>query len=110
MMRQALQAYVITAKEKTEYLANRVKVDKKLIDGTRLKKRSVLISGHQTSISIEDAFWERLKSICKESNKSLNQVITEVDENRSSNLSSTLRVFILNYNYIAVEGRDKLSA
>ena len=73
-------------------------MEKELRDGTRLKKRSVLISGHQTSISIEDAFWDKLKRICKDSNKSLNQVITEVDENRSGNLSSALRVFILNYN------------
>ena len=66
-------------------------------DETILRKRSVLISGHQTSISIEDAFWIELKSICKQEKKSLNQIATEVDEMRSGNLSSALRVFILNY-------------
>ena len=66
-------------------------------DQTMLRKRSVLISGHQTSISIEDAFWMELKSICKHENKSLNQIATEVDERRSGNLSSALRVYILGY-------------
>ena len=64
--------------------------------GAAIKKRSVFISGHQTSISIEDAFWIELKSICKQETKSLNQIATEVDERRSGNLSSALRVFILN--------------
>ena len=63
--------------------------------GVAIKKRSVFISGHQTSISIEDEFWSELKSFCKRNNKSLNQIITEVDKSRSGNLSSALRVFIL---------------
>ena len=63
--------------------------------GAAIKKRSVFISGHQTSISIEDEFWSELKSICRKNSKSLNEVITEVDETRSGNLSSALRVFIL---------------
>ena len=66
-------------------------------NSTVLRKRSMLISGHQTSISLEDAFWVELKSICKMEKKSLNQIATEVDERRSGNLSSALRVFILNY-------------
>jgi predicted DNA-binding ribbon-helix-helix protein len=73
-------------------------------DETTLRKRSVLISGHQTSISIEDAFWIELKSICERERKSLNQIATEVDERRSGNLSSALRVFILNY-----KAQDKLT-
>ena len=74
-----------------------MKIEDDKRDKTALRKRSVLISGHQTSISIEDAFWSELKSIRKQKNKSLNQIIGEVDERRSGNLSSALRVFILNY-------------
>ena len=74
-----------------------MKIEDDKRDKTALRKRSVLISGHQTSISIEDAFWSELKSICKQETKSLNQIATEVDEKRSGNLSSALRVFILNY-------------
>ena len=74
-----------------------VKTEDTRRDETILRKRSVLISGHQTSISIEDAFWIRLKFICKQETKSLNEIATEVDERRSGNLSSALRVFILNY-------------
>jgi len=74
-----------------------VKTEDTQRDETILRKRSVLISGHQTSISIEDAFWIELKSICKQETKSLNEIATEVDGRRSGNLSSALRVFILNY-------------
>ena len=81
-----------------------VKTEDTQRDETTLRKRSVLISGHQTSISIEDAFWIELKSICKQQTKSLNQIATEVDERRSGNLSSALRVFILNY-----KARDRLT-
>ncbi len=74
-----------------------VKTEDTQRDETTLRKRSVLISGHQTSISIEDAFWIELKSICRRETKSLNQIATEVDQRRTGNLSSALRVFILNY-------------
>ena len=64
-------------------------------DKTKLRKRSVLIAGHSTSVSMENAFWLELKSICKENGKSLNQMVTEIDQRRSGNLSSALRVFVL---------------
>ena len=62
-------------------------------------KRSVLLSGHRTSISLEQPFWKRLKEICEQHNKSINQQITEIDnerlKNSNKNLSSAIRVFIL---------------
>lgn len=63
--------------------------------GTRLRKHSVLLAGHATSISIEDAFWQHLKVIARRRNQSLNALIAEVDEGREGNLSSSLRVFVL---------------
>jgi predicted DNA-binding ribbon-helix-helix protein len=62
-----------------------------------MKKRSVRIADHPTSITLEDEFWVELKAIAAKRKASLNQLITEIDENRGDrNLSSAIRVFILN--------------
>ena len=61
----------------------------------KLRKHSVLIAGHATSISIEDVFWQELTRIAESQNKSLNALITEIDATRPGNLSSALRVFVL---------------
>ena len=62
---------------------------------SRMKKRSVLIAGHKTSVSLEDAFWRVLKRIADARGKSLARLIAELDSGRPANLSSTLRVFVL---------------
>jgi predicted DNA-binding ribbon-helix-helix protein len=66
---------------------------------TENQKRSVLISGHRTSISLEEAFWTKLKEISKRNGKSMNQQITEIDNERfkssKKNLSSAIRVYVL---------------
>ena len=66
-----------------------------MADPSRLRKRSVLIAGHRTSVSLEDAFWEVLKEIADQRCLSLNQLVAEVDEGRTGNLSSALRVYAL---------------
>jgi len=58
-------------------------------------KRSVKVSGHPTSISLEEEFWDALKDIAGAQHKSMNQLISELDQGRSGNLSSTLRVYVL---------------
>jgi len=59
-------------------------------------KRSIVINGHKTSISIEDQFWAALKSIAAERKLTLSQLVSMVDDNRESgNLSSAVRVFVL---------------
>ena len=61
-------------------------------------KRSVIIDGRKTSISLEDAFWECLRKIANERGETLTQILTGIDERRKAkNLSSTIRVFILEY-------------
>ena len=60
-----------------------------------LHKHSVVIAGHQTSFTLENIFWEKLKVISKTEGKSLKALITEIDENRRTNLSSAIRVYIL---------------
>lgn len=64
-------------------------------DPTAIKKRSVSIAGHATSITLEDAFWIRLGAIAKARGQSLSALIRDVDEARTGNLSSALRVFVL---------------
>jgi predicted DNA-binding ribbon-helix-helix protein len=60
-----------------------------------LRRRSVTIAGHRTSVSLEDPFWDQLKLIAGERNISIAQVVAEVDKGRTGNLSSALRVFVL---------------
>lgn len=62
----------------------------------RVVKRSLLIAGHRTSISLEDAFWRRLRGIAAERGLSLNRLAAMIDASRgSANLSSAIRVFVL---------------
>ena len=63
--------------------------------GQELKKRSVVIAGHRTSLSLEDAFWQVLKVLAAERRLSINALIEEIDETRSGNLSSAVRTYIL---------------
>ena len=62
----------------------------------RVVKRSLVIAGHRTSISLEDAFWGRLRDIAAERGLSLNRLAAMVDASRGgANLSSAIRVFVL---------------
>lgn len=59
-------------------------------------KHSVVIAGHQTSISLEDEFWQALRSIADANHQSLASLIAQIDSRRTErNLSSALRVFVL---------------
>jgi predicted DNA-binding ribbon-helix-helix protein len=64
-------------------------------DPQRLRKRSVTIAGHATSVSLENAFWDRLKEIARARDVSLNQLISKIDKTRTGNLSGAIRVFIV---------------
>jgi predicted DNA-binding ribbon-helix-helix protein len=62
----------------------------------RVVKRSLVIAGHRTSISIEDAFWLKLRRIARERGLSLNSLAATVDASRGeANLSSAIRLFVL---------------
>lgn len=62
-----------------------------------LRKRSVTVAGHRTSVSLENPFWDALRDIAQEQGRSLNELVTEVDRARdpASGLSSALRVHAL---------------
>lgn len=63
----------------------------------QMKKRSVRVCGHDTSITLEEPFWEELQNIAQEKGQSLNRIISAIDEHRSGNLSSAVRVYILRH-------------
>lgn len=61
-----------------------------------MKKRSVKIAGHSTSVSLEDEFWAELQAIAAAEKTSLNALIARIDEGRGGkNLSSALRLYVL---------------
>ncbi|MCH2563825.1 MAG: ribbon-helix-helix domain-containing protein [SAR116 cluster bacterium] len=60
-----------------------------------MKKRSVSIRGHRTSLSLEDGFWKELARIAQLRGKSDASLIAEIDNSRSGGLSSAVRLFVL---------------
>ena len=61
-------------------------------------KRSIVVAGHKTSVSLEDAFWEGLKDIAKARRVKLSDLVGSIDTDREhGNLSSALRLFVLNH-------------
>lgn len=62
----------------------------------RVRKRSVRIAGHRTSVSLEDVFWRELTELAAQRRLSVNALIAAIDAERSGNLSSAIRVFVLN--------------
>ena len=66
----------------------------------RPKKRSLILNGHNTSVSLEDLFWSELKNIAKEQELSINQLVAKIDDSRNfevSGLATELREFVLNH-------------
>lgn len=60
-----------------------------------VRKHSVTVAGHATSLSLEEAFWSALREVARRRGLSLNALVASVDAARSGNLSSALRVFVL---------------
>jgi predicted DNA-binding ribbon-helix-helix protein len=61
-------------------------------------KRSIVITGHKTSVSLEDAFWSGLKDIAGARNMTLSELVASIDgERRQGNLSSAIRLFVLDH-------------
>jgi predicted DNA-binding ribbon-helix-helix protein len=69
-----------------------------MLEGGGLRKRSVVIAGHRTSLSVEQAFWDALRDLATSRGLSLNRLVEEIDRERgvgSGNLSSAVRVYVL---------------
>lgn len=61
-----------------------------------MKKRSVILQGHHTSVSLEDAYWTELKRIAADKGISVGHLVETIDRGRQQeNLSSALRLAVL---------------
>ena len=61
-------------------------------------KRSILINGHKTSVSLEDEFWRGLHEVAHDKNTTVPRLVEEIDRaTNNRNLSSAIRVFVFNY-------------
>jgi predicted DNA-binding ribbon-helix-helix protein len=71
-------------------------------------KRSIVIAGHKTSVSLEDAFWNGLKDIALERRMALSDLVASIDTQRQGggNLSSAIRLHVLDYYRARGNGRD----
>jgi predicted DNA-binding ribbon-helix-helix protein len=68
-------------------------------------KRSIVVAGHKTSVSLEEAFWNGMKEISGLRNMTLSELVGEIDGNRQQgNLSSAIRLFVLDYFKSRVNG------
>lgn len=64
-------------------------------DPTLIRKRSLSIAGHATSVSVEDVFWDELGKIAERDGRSVADIIRDIDVERTGNLSSAIRVYVL---------------
>jgi predicted DNA-binding ribbon-helix-helix protein len=74
-------------------------------------KRSIVVAGHKTSVSLEEAFWNGMKEISSVRDMTLSELVGEIDSNRQQgNLSSAIRLFVLEHacaRCAEAEGRDE---
>jgi predicted DNA-binding ribbon-helix-helix protein len=68
-------------------------------------KRSIVVGGHKTSVSLEEAFWNGMKEISGARSMTLSELVGEIDANRhQGNLSSAIRLFVLDHFKSRAEG------
>jgi predicted DNA-binding ribbon-helix-helix protein len=87
-------------------------------DPQAIRKRSVTIAGHRTSLSLEPAFWDALRALAGERGLSINAIIEEIDRaasaggTREINLSSAVRVHLFRHAQLArpASARERLSS
>ena len=65
---------------------------------SQVAKRSIVVAGHKTSVSLEDAFWKALKEIAGQREITLSDLVASIDSQRHhGNLSSAIRLFVLEF-------------
>ena len=73
-------------------------------------KRSITLAGRETSVSLEDAFWNRLKEIAGQQRMTLSDLVAAIDLRRQHrNLSSALRIFVLDF-YCSQKDKDDVAS
>jgi len=75
---------------------------------SRVLKRSIVVAGHKTSISLEDAFWDALREIATERRVTTATIVSSIDSDRQhNNLSSAIRLFVLAHYRALAERRSR---
>jgi predicted DNA-binding ribbon-helix-helix protein len=65
---------------------------------SKVVKRSIVIAGHKTSVSLEEAFWRALKAIAADRRMTMSDLVGAIDSGRQhGNLSSAIRLFVLEH-------------
>jgi predicted DNA-binding ribbon-helix-helix protein len=73
-------------------------LQRKAVKSSLVWKRSIVIAGRKTSVSLEDEFWKSLKEIAKERGMTLEELVSAIDADRNhANLSSAIRLFVLGF-------------
>ena len=71
-------------------------------------KRSIVIAGHKTSVSLEDEFWKTLKEIAAGRDMTLSELVAAIDSERQlGNLSSAIRLFVLGFYRAQISEQEK---
>jgi predicted DNA-binding ribbon-helix-helix protein len=71
-------------------------------------KRSVVIAGHKTSVSLEDEFWNALKEVAASREMTLSESVSAIDADRQhGNLSSAIRLFVLGFYHDQISEHEK---
>jgi predicted DNA-binding ribbon-helix-helix protein len=79
-------------------MVKRTALQQEMTMQTVIVKRSIVIAGHKTSVSLEDAFWNSLKDIGRSSDQTLSEIVGDIDARRlNGNLSSAIRLFVLGH-------------
>jgi predicted DNA-binding ribbon-helix-helix protein len=74
-----------------------------------MKKRSIVIATHKTSVSLEDEFWNCLRQIANQRHETLSNLIASIDADRQhANLSSAIRLYVLAFYRDQYQGRTAL--
>ena len=74
---------------------------------SQVAKRSIVVAGHKTSVSLEDAFWKALKEIAGQREITLSDLVASIDSQRHhGNLSSAIRLFVLEFYRHQTEQHD----
>ena len=72
-------------------------------------KRSIVIAGHKTSVSLEDQFWDALKEIAAHRRSTLSEIVASIDSGRNQgNLSSAIRLYVLAHYRNPPSSRDTM--
>jgi predicted DNA-binding ribbon-helix-helix protein len=70
-------------------------------------KRSVVIAGHKTSVSLEDEFWKAVKEVARERDLTVSQLVGKIESDREcGNLSSAIRLFVLRFYRGQIDGYE----